>query len=73
MNAITGTGKHYKVIMTTRPNAVDKILREKFGIMIENAGLDADGITEYLKKYFNNETDRSSIEMFLNTNPNIKL
>ena len=50
MDEITSVDKNYHVIMTTRPNAVDKKLRSKFGVMVENVGLDSKGITDFLNK-----------------------
>ena len=58
--------------MTTRPNAVDKNLKSKFGIMIENLGLDVDGIDEYLTKYFSEDLEnKNRIKKFFNKNPTV--
>ena len=40
------------VVLTSRPNAVDKVMREKFDRNIENTGLDQDGIKQYFVQYF---------------------
>ena len=43
---------HKYVILTSRPNTVDKEMREEFDRNIENTGLDQDGIKQYFEQYF---------------------
>ena len=43
------------MVLTSRPNAVDKVMRDIFDRNIENTGLDQDGIKQYFKQYFKND------------------
>ena len=64
---------HSQIIMTTRPNAADSAFKSNFGVLIENAGLDSNGISEYLDKYFQDKIDEKNlVQEFLNKSPNIK-
>jgi len=59
--------------MTTRPNAADNAFKSKFGVLIENAGLDNNGISEYLDKYFQDKIEeKNMVKEFLNKSSNIK-
>ena len=40
------------VVLTSRPNAVDKVMRDKFDRKIENTGLDHAAIKRYFEQYF---------------------
>ena len=41
--------QHDNLILTSRPNAIDKDLEQKFDRKIENTGLDNSGIQQYFK------------------------
>lgn len=65
--------EHKNIIITSRPNAIDKEMAEKFRRKIENIGLDHDGINQYLTQYFkNNQDNGTALKEFLEKNPSIK-
>ncbi|MCC8483911.1 MAG: NACHT domain-containing protein [Rickettsia endosymbiont of Labidopullus appendiculatus] len=69
--------QHKQVIITSRPNAVDKKMKEKFDRIIENTGLDNKGIEQYFTKYFKTNTEQGGkkgeeLQEFLNSNAVIK-
>ena len=45
------------LIMTSRPNSVPKKLENEFKSIIENIGLDKEGISQYVKNFFKNKQD----------------
>ena len=47
----------YKVIMTSRPNALSSNTEVKFDRKIESAGLDQNGAEEYINKFFTKQKD----------------
>ena len=65
--------EHENIILTSRPNAVDKQMAEKFGKKIENTGLDYEGIGKYLSQYFKkNQEKGEALREFLDQNSSIK-
>jgi len=65
--------EHENLILTSRPNAIDKQMAEKFGKKIENTGLDHHGINKYLTQYFKNDPDKGEeLQEFLEKNISIK-
>lgn len=64
---------HKYLIFSSRPNAVDPDLKSKFNRIIENTGLDYEGIRQYFTKYFQNRpAEGQSLEKFLNTHVSIR-
>ncbi|WP_375319127.1 NACHT domain-containing protein [Candidatus Tisiphia endosymbiont of Oplodontha viridula] len=69
--------EHKNIIITSRPNAVDKEMKKNFDRIIENTGLDNKGIELYFTKYFRKDTEEGGIkgeelQTFLNGNTVIK-
>ena len=66
---------HQNLILSSRPNAIDSTMLEKFKFnrKIVNTGLDNAGIEQYFKKYFNQNEDKSNkLHEFLEKNASIK-
>ena len=66
---------HPNLILSSRPNAIDSTMLEKFKFnrKIVNTGLDNAGIEQYFKKYFNQNEDKSNkLHEFLEKNASIK-
>ena len=61
------------LIMTSRPNSVPKKLENEFKSVIENIGLDIEGISQYVKNFFKNNQDAEiALIQFLEGNRSIK-
>jgi len=64
---------HKNIILTSRPNAVDKEMATKFERKIETVGLDHDGINQYLTWYFKDDQEKGqALEIYLEKNSSIK-
>lgn len=65
--------KHQNIIMTSRPNVLSDKVSSSFERIIENAGLDDNGIESYIDLNFTGSDQlKSELKLFLSQNPEIK-